>query len=579
MQLPSDRPIVIGGDMNFPPYEFLDEKGRPAGYNVDLTKAIAREMGLNIVIRLGRWQERVQALEAGKIDALMGMFYSPERGSKYNFSPSHSVGQYIAVVRKGDGPAPVSVDELAKKHIVVQGEDILHDFAQKNGLENQTVTVKDQEVALSELSKGKHDCALVSRITALYLIDKNKWQNLELGQKGLFIGEYGYATQKDQKALLTQFSEGLNVLEKNGEYHRINDKWFGIYKNESDSFLAYLRLAAIVIAPLLLIFLIILLWSWSLRRQVREKTLQLRESLDRFQYFFESSNIGKSVTYPSGKMDVNRAFANFLGYTCEELNKKSWQEITPQVDIQGCEEKIAPLLTGHKDSVRFEKRYLHKNGSCLWADVSARIRRDQKFKPIYFITTIVDITERKQTQKQLKNYTRQLELLHKIDQAILEGRPVDDLAQEVCQGIPDIVPMCQRVSIAEFHSDLKTARILAVLMKGERMINVESEVPLEQFGNLEKLRKGQAHVVNDVRLKHSESIVSQTLESEGMRSYANIPMVAEGQLIGTLNIAADETDGIKETDLDILGQVAKQMAIAIKHQQLRNEKLQYKKNL
>ena len=53
LELPSHRRIVIGGDHNYPPYEYLDEKGRPAGFVVDLTRALAREMGLDIEIRLG----------------------------------------------------------------------------------------------------------------------------------------------------------------------------------------------------------------------------------------------------------------------------------------------------------------------------------------------------------------------------------------------------------------------------------------------------------------------------------------------------------------------------------------------
>jgi ABC-type amino acid transport substrate-binding protein len=61
LEIPSNRRIVVGGDHKYPPFEYLDENGRPAGYNVDLTRAIAREMGLDIEIRLGPWAEIVRA--------------------------------------------------------------------------------------------------------------------------------------------------------------------------------------------------------------------------------------------------------------------------------------------------------------------------------------------------------------------------------------------------------------------------------------------------------------------------------------------------------------------------------------
>ena len=49
--------IVIGGDANYPPYEFLDQNGQPAGYNVDLTRAIARQLGIEVDIQLRPWAE------------------------------------------------------------------------------------------------------------------------------------------------------------------------------------------------------------------------------------------------------------------------------------------------------------------------------------------------------------------------------------------------------------------------------------------------------------------------------------------------------------------------------------------
>ncbi|MCF8038289.1 MAG: transporter substrate-binding domain-containing protein [Desulfohalobiaceae bacterium] len=402
MQLPSDRPLVVGGDRNFPPYEYLDENGDPVGYNVDLTRAIAREMGLNFEIRLGRWTERLQALESGKIDVMQGMFYSPARDLTFDFSQPHAVSHYVAVVRQGDEPAPGSVEELAGKGIAVQRGDILHDFALENGLAEELVVVADQEEALRELSEGKHDCALVSRVTALYLIEKHGWSNLIPGKEAILASEYCYAVSKGRKALLAQFSEGLKALENSGEYRRIQDKWLGVYKDETTTLTDALRYSAIIVIPLLLVLLASFAWSWSLRRQVADKTRALQESLDRFKSMFEAVNVGKSITLPSGEVNANKAFADFLGYTPDELKGKRWQDLTPPEDVEATERVIGSLLRGEKDAERFEKRYVHKNGALLWADVSVAMRRDDKGKPLYFMTTVVDITEKKSTEEALR---------------------------------------------------------------------------------------------------------------------------------------------------------------------------------
>ncbi|MFZ5918982.1 MAG: PAS domain S-box protein [Chloroflexota bacterium] len=140
------------------------------------------------------------------------------------------------------------------------------------------------------------------------------------------------------------------------------------------------------------------------RDQTAERAAQelLRESEDRFRYVFEAANVGKSVTLPGGEINVNKAFADMLGYTREELKGKTWQELTPPDEVAAVRKVLAPLLEGAQDSARLTKRYVHKDGSHVWADVSIAMRRDDEGQPLYFVTTIVDITERKRAEGALQ---------------------------------------------------------------------------------------------------------------------------------------------------------------------------------
>jgi PAS domain S-box-containing protein len=145
--------------------------------------------------------------------------------------------------------------------------------------------------------------------------------------------------------------------------------------------------------------------------QSKQGEAALLESEDKFRYVFESANIGKSITLPTGEVMVNKAFCDLLGYGPEELRGKTWQELTPPEEIEPVQALLAPLLNGDKDSVRYEKRYLHKNGSAVWVDLSVTMRRDSGGKPLYFIATIVDITDHKRAEKILReseeSYRRQ----------------------------------------------------------------------------------------------------------------------------------------------------------------------------
>jgi PAS domain S-box-containing protein len=133
----------------------------------------------------------------------------------------------------------------------------------------------------------------------------------------------------------------------------------------------------------------------------RKTEESLRESEDKFRHVFDYSPIGKSITLPSGEIQANKALCEMLGYSREELKVRKWQEITHPDDIRETQKSIDSILSEQKDSVQFFKRYLHKNGSVIWADVCTSLRRDNKGKPLYFMTTIVDITARKQAEESL----------------------------------------------------------------------------------------------------------------------------------------------------------------------------------
>ncbi|MCF8358987.1 MAG: PAS domain S-box protein [Prolixibacteraceae bacterium] len=130
-----------------------------------------------------------------------------------------------------------------------------------------------------------------------------------------------------------------------------------------------------------------------------EEALKTEEN--KFRQVFEAANVGKSITLPTGEINVNRAFCNILGYTQEELQNTKWQDITPPEEIAPTEALIAKLLNGEKDSLRFEKQYIHKTGKKVWADVSVGIHRDNEGKPLFFITTVIDINEKKRAEQEL----------------------------------------------------------------------------------------------------------------------------------------------------------------------------------
>ena len=136
----------------------------------------------------------------------------------------------------------------------------------------------------------------------------------------------------------------------------------------------------------------------------REKAFDLlKKSEEKFRNVFAYSANGKSITTIGGKMKANNAFCQILGYTEDELNQMKWQDITHTESVKNDQRILKSILSGEETSARWEKRYIHKNGSIVWTDISTTLHRDSAGNPLYFITSISDITAKKHVEDLLRD--------------------------------------------------------------------------------------------------------------------------------------------------------------------------------
>ncbi len=158
----------------------------------------------------------------------------------------------------------------------------------------------------------------------------------------------------------------------------------------------------------------------------------LRESEERFRTAFENAATGRVLTGTDGRfIRTNKSFCEMLGYSEEEIASLDFASLTHPDDLEISRETVRALLTGERELQRFEKRYLHKDGHTVWTLVSTFLFRDQMNQPLYFITDILDITERKKVEEQLKRAKELSDALNRINTVIHSTLDLDAIMQRV----------------------------------------------------------------------------------------------------------------------------------------------------
>ncbi len=336
--LATDQRILVGGDHNYPPYEFLDGSGQPAGFNVELTRAVAEIMGLNVLIRLGNWGDMRQLLAEGEVDILQGMVSTPERQDEVDFSTPHAKVYQSIWVRSGSNIK--ELDDLVGKHVIVMRNAVMHDFMLQHPELNATVTpVNTLEDALRKLSAGEADASLVAKLPGEYLLPKIDLRNIRPIAKPLLAQDYGYAVKKGNAELLARFNEGLALLKKSGRYRPIYEKWLGVLPQPGFSTEKVLRIGAMVVVPLLLLLAGTFFWSRTLRRQVALRTEDLQLEVTRKEQALRELEVHQKQLIQADKLTSLGTLTSGMAHEINNPNglillnlpvlKKAWDDSLP----------------------------------------------------------------------------------------------------------------------------------------------------------------------------------------------------------------------------------------------------------
>lgn len=137
-------------------------------------------------------------------------------------------------------------------------------------------------------------------------------------------------------------------------------------------------------------------------REVSERTRALKESEERFRRAFDHAPIGIAIVSPSGVwLKTNRALSKILGYTAEEFRLRTFHGMMFEEDLGNTLLKLNEVMTGTIEAYQCEQRYIHKDGSTVWASWSISADGPRSESATNLIFQIQDITEKKHAEQRL----------------------------------------------------------------------------------------------------------------------------------------------------------------------------------
>lgn len=219
--------ISFGVSATYPPFESLDANNQIAGFDIDLAKALCKQMQADCTFTNHAFDSLIPSLKFKKYDAVIsGMDITPERSKQVAFTTPYYANSAVVIAKKG---AYTSFDQLKGKRIGMENGTTHQKYLQDKHPEVKTVAYDSYQNAIIDLKSGRLDGVFGD--TAVV----NEWlkTNPQLGtatdnvtDPQYFGTGLGIAVRPDNIALLKKLNDALEAIKADGTLKKINDQWF-----------------------------------------------------------------------------------------------------------------------------------------------------------------------------------------------------------------------------------------------------------------------------------------------------------------------------------------------------------------
>ncbi len=212
------------------------------------------------------------------------------------------------------------------------------------------------------------------------------------------------------------------------------------------------------------------------KKQIENKLIKAKElteeSEEKFRLSFENSNIGSSLVDLEGNIiRVNKKMSSILGYTKDELETLNVNDLTHPEDLDVAPKVIEKVLSGDINFSVYEKRFIHKNGNVLLCTVNVTIVKNSAGEPLYFISHLIDNTERERAKKELIKAKEKAEESDRFKTEFLRN-----MSHEIRTPLNAIVGFSNMLGKPNLTSDKRNSFVSIIQNNSKQLLSIVDDI-------------------------------------------------------------------------------------------------------
>ena len=299
----------------------------------------------------------------------------------------------------------------------------------------------------------------------------------------------------------------------------------------------------------------------------RRRTVEFcKQCVERFRLLIEGvQDYAIFALDPEGRVVTwNVGAERIKGYKEEEILGRHFSCFYEQGDIERGKPEQHLEMAASAGRYEDEGWRVRKDGSRFWANIIVTSIRDNHGELIGFSKVTRDLTERKQFERELKHERDRLRLLLDLNNSFASNLDLHQLFGAISAGVRSVAK-CDAVVLSLPESDMKSLRIYAIdFPKGKGFLKEGIAYPAERSIASRALETSKPFLFEGVPASLNPA-VQYLLENEGLKSVCALPLCHGGSILGVLNLACFEEGAFTQEDVDLLGEAANQMAIAVEN--------------